>query len=233
MPEQRKRPRHQPPRQKIINRSNWPDHFVDVVVPWILRRAYPDRPRGYTVTLPAFRNCNTWAGTATRHDQRTRINRRFTFHAGFPFETSYRKYANMPVVTIRCRLETFVLIVAHEAAHGPVHYKHADGTRDQRTIEEKCELIARQTVAAFREAWPNEIRPAIRKRILAAKARRARKAARKGPDAKLAQAEALLAKWETKLKMAKTKVAKYRRQARAQERRIAASTGPNKTNEKT
>jgi hypothetical protein len=117
-------------------------------------------------------------------------------------------------------------LIRHEVEHAndghPSKFEKGDRTR-RYDMEYICNATASEWVLKLREEWPS-----IRKEWLAI-ARKERSKSRKDPadrtrrnyEKKVALRDA----WERKLKIATTKVRKYRRAVMSAERRIAAAQG--------
>lgn len=210
---------------KITNRSDWPDWFVRPVCRWIVSRA--KITRDYEIELPKVTDPRMWAGRAGSRHQRSRIHRRLTPSSGWPWQVRYWRYQWSRPYLLANRIEAFVYLVSHEAAHAtignPGRFRKPNGRCDDALMESACETFAQGTVDAFRLSWP----AVLRHRVIAAArkhraSKRVKKSRRADPSPKLAHAQGLLDKWQSKLKRAQTAIKKYRRQVKYYEGRVAA-----------
>ena len=199
----------------INNRSQWPDEFVTVVVPWICEIAGIEGGYG-VVLLP-----NGWCGTGGSFEQRSHIarrmykpNRKWTSTDGrMKWTSEHRLTGNM---------ESFVYLISHEAHHAtkghPREFRNSKGRVNKQSMEWWCNHWAHKTVVAFRKEWPRFKKQVARNFRRTIKARKAtERAAERRIDAKkyrmtdefkLATARKLLRQWETKRKLAATKTKK-------------------------
>lgn len=225
----------------IINRSKWPDWFVVPVCKWIVRqtgidwaytvtlRAEPTRNNGWTNYIQGVgcreirKPANTYGGRGWHSGQRSWMSRRYR---GQIRETRHK---TGQVCDAHGPVESFVWLIAHEARHATAENQRKFGGvlgRENRVNgEHDANEWANEVVRRFREWWPS-----ARSRIMADMRERRRRAvlAKVGPSRaeRIADARAMLAKWETKAKRAQTFAAKYRRRVAALERaeRMAACT---------
>ena len=215
----------------IKNKSAWPDGFVRIVSRWIVKRAGIQWP--YEIDLPATgkyrRYRNSWHGRGWRHRQRSVMNRRNS--CSFPYTIKDQRFQWSATHEVNNRLELWVYLIAHEAYHAlpESRDRREPGSRKSQSRssdEYKANEFANAAVAAFRVEWPKALKARTRRAIRADrdKAIRAkeRKASARGPQTRLARAQANMANWERKAKRARTAIKKYRRQVRYYEGRVAA-----------
>lgn len=200
---------------KIVNRSGWPDWFAGPVARWIASRVQPEAEQ-YTLVLPSHASRDGFSGTGRTKSSRVRINRRM--RGPFPYTTRYWRYRWSTPFDLRCRVEAWVYIVAHEMCHAAQgrrsKWRQADGRADVASMEATCERIARQAVEAFRIEWPKRLRARCMEALRRERQQQARRRARRSdPARKLADAEAMAKRWRAKLRLAKTKLKKYERRA--------------------
>ena len=202
----------------IVNRSGWPDWFVQPVVQWIVRQT--GITWHYTVTLPMYKNVNCYAGRGWTTAQRTRINRRITDKG---VRQQEHRFHTGQVCNPQTRLEAFVFLVAHEARHATPFNQAlfrvgTDGCRDNNVAgEHDANEWGNEMVERFRASWPS-MKRLILKRLRRRKVKTV--LARIGPSRadKIAKNRAALARWERKAKLAQTWMSKYRRRIAALER---------------
>jgi hypothetical protein len=200
---------------KIVNRSQWPTWALKVLCRWVAARS--DVPRRYTFT---FRSTSRggWRGTGAKFWQTIRLARRYRPAKGWPMTSRYytagKTRSNFPEVTHRTNLELLVGLMCHEARHSTTH------------DEFLCEVAEVKGLEAFRLEWP-----IIRQRLK--EARREHQALRQrhhekrsDPSPKLESSMKLLAMWQRKAKLARTKIKKYERLIRYYSGKVAAKVGP-------
>lgn len=192
---------------KIRNSTDFPDHMLRRMVSWCCHQiGLPVR----TVQVAQFRNRRTaaWSGHAWENGD---ICVSIGPNEVFP-QTDGRPGA--PQV-INDRTEALIVVTAHELGH---LLQYSDWDRYQklkqtRRCEKDARLVETRTLTAFREnrddllsEWsvPPSKRPTKPK------------PSRQATNA--AKAEQKLAEWTRKLKLAQTKVRKYRQQVRRYER---------------
>ena len=124
----------------------------------------------------------------------------------FPVKTQYPTFKDMPEGDLRDWQEAVVAITAHELCH--IHY------RGGKEGETNCELIMLDTVTAFRRDRQH-FDDMVQKERDAEIERRLATARASNPDVirerRKADAQAKLAQWQRKAKLAQTKVKKYQR----------------------
>lgn len=198
---------------KLKNTTDFPDYFLRRLVSWCCRQLdYPVRQlraAEFTKTRHAF--CGR-AWSSRRILVRIGEDTNIDGAPRYPRERKYpdRKYA--PTCTLQDRIEALIKVTAHELAHLS---RWNDGV--YRNREARVDGMAIAVLEKFRvdrdklmEAW-SEV----------PKHREAKpKPSRQEQNAQ--RAAASLATWERKLKLARTKVAKYKKQVNRYER-IAAS----------
>lgn len=127
----------------------------------------------------------------------------------------------------RNRLELLVMLIAHEAHHATAGHPAIFTTGNRTNVasmEFRCNDAGAKAVAAFRADWPmmrDAIRAAMLDERIKGKAMKMNRERSKGPDVKREKAEAALAVWQRKLKLAALKVRKYRRRVGYYERAAA------------
>lgn len=212
----------------IINRSKWSDGFVNILCPWICKRAGIDFE--YEITLKSTQHKGTWNGIGARHWQTVRCHRRVVHGNGAVtskdsrFQWSKQYHWTGPV-------ETLVFLLAHEAWHatggGPWKFRNQrTGRTDCASMEYRCNKFGMEAIEAFRAEWPAmklrvvlELRRLTMRKNVAA----ANKVAKRGPDAKLMQAQKNLANWQRKLKFAANKVKAHESKVKLFNRRVRAA----------
>lgn len=208
----------------VINRTKWPTPAIKILGKWICWHA--GITWNYQITLGNSRR--GWYGRGGSCSQTTHLDRRYRLK--FPYKIEDSRITNGPTYLVNSRLELLVFLLAHEACHAnggkPSEYRNKETRRvDRQSMEYDCNLFGMETVKALREEW-KELRP----RIMAAMRReRDQKNRKRDPDARLLKnlerARDTLVKWERKLKLASTKVKKYRQKIRYYEGRTAARSG--------
>lgn len=215
----------------IVNRSKFPDPMLTTLVGWVAEQI------GLTweckIEFANVRNPSLRAGMCygSRHC-RIRFPVNFNSRGKWPYRETYHRYSWAPVYLYNNRLECLTHLVAHEMIHcvdarkglwsrPKTRHDHVAG------MEVETERRANAIVLKLREEFQ------VVKRKISAAMRRQRAAARRtkdrgrirrasiknSPEAKLARARANLAAWERRLKLAQTKVKKYRRRVGYYERR--------------
>lgn len=199
----------------ITNRSQWPYWFVVPVCEWIARRVgLPDDVTEYRVLLKSTKRRWGFRGRAHIGSTQITLHRRLTPPHGWPYEHRYPRYRWFQTCAMRCRLEVFVYVVAHEMGHSvgdgrPGRVRLPDGRLDAATMELACERLAAEVLDDFRREWKHRLRARVAK--LARQHHAEAKAS--SPEAKLADAEASVRQWRRKLRMATTMVRRHQRRA--------------------
>lgn len=211
---------------KIENKSQWPDLWVQPVLRWIWKRLNRKDARAatYVFTVRAPSPTRDVHGRAGRITGFMRLGRRAK---SFKHLQRDRRFAWAPEYPVEGALEAFVFLAAHELRHGHADNHALWSTGRNQGAEHDANHWAAETLAAFKLEWP-----AIRARIMAdARARRVeaamraererqRKAAKNAPETKLAHVLALKKAWQTKAKLAATKLKKLTRREAALRRSI-------------
>jgi hypothetical protein len=188
------------------NSTDYPDYMLRRMVSWCCKQL--DMPVR-RVRAVQFTNCSRyWRGRAWSR----RILVRIGPDAGYPYTGKYPGRTYAPTYTVNDRTEALVKVTAHELAHlarwADGIYKVREATVDgmaipilKRFVDNREELLAEWNVAP------------------AAKAPKPKPGRQQQNEAKARDA---LARWERKMKLAKTKVAAYRKRVRYYDR-VAAS----------
>lgn len=143
----------------------------------------------------------------------------------FPVNLGHRRaYRTEFIQTVMCdRFEAIVNVTAHGLAHHQLHRRRLRNPEAAPNNERNAETIARGVLQAFREnratllaSWPSHV-PQAKPAAIAVKLD-AVEARRKRAMENELKAHAQLAKWERKLKLAKTKIAKYQKRVRYYEK---------------
>lgn len=219
-------------RVTIRNRSDWPDEFANVVVPWVCAQAGIDRP--YFVDL--WPSSGHWSGRGGWDHQTTLIGRRY-YKPDEVHEHKDHRFKHHDEHVMTGNIEAFVYIVAHEAFHATEGHPDKftkNGRCDKVSMEWWCDHWAYRVVKKFRTEWPKTLRRQVAsnfRRSIRARRTRERQHLKRLADAKhrlsdeykLATARKLLKQWETKRKLASTKVRKYRQRVRYYDRKAASS----------
>lgn len=203
---------------KLVNKSDWPDWFVQPLFRWLwrnLNRKDQHAPN-YMFTLRAPSPQRDIHGRAGRASGFMRMGRR-SLDAVKHLRRDNR-YAWAPEYDLRTHVEAFVFLAAHELRHGHKDNQWLSATGSAQGAEYDANHWAWQQVEAFRAEWPF-----MRARILAkvrrqraetamSKQRKAEKrAAKNAPEAKLAHILDLQKAWQTKMKRANTRLKQLRR----------------------
>lgn len=210
----------------ITNKSQWPDLWVGTVLRWIWKRLdrRDTRAASYRFTVRAPSPTRDVHGRAGRVEGFMRLGRRAK---SFKHLQRDHRFAWAPEYPVDGALEAFVFLAAHELRHGHVDNHALWSTGRVQGAEHDANHWAAETLAAFKLEWP-AIRAAMlasgRKARADAKARAAkeqeRKAAKNAPETKLARVLDLKKAWQTKAKLAATKLKKLNRREAALRRSI-------------
>jgi len=217
----------------IINRSAWPTPALKVLCGWLLTNAAFDSGQvPYTFVFRSTRTIHTWRGRGSSHGQTITLSRRFQPREGWPWRLRDHRFKWACEEVYRSRLEVLVGLMGHELEHameGRPQRFLTNGRIDRARMEFHCNQAGQRAVEALRRDWP-----VLRTRIKRAlhDERRHRSAAKLAsharchdPERKLVHAQQKLKQWGARLKLAQTKVRRYRRQVAYYERRAAAK-GP-------
>ena len=217
---------------KVVNRSEWPTWLVR----WLVRKACADAGVTQYTWTQVRRNRSWFSGRGGRYEGHGGCNRRalkarnatWLFHYfGYKRENSCRDHIPHTSVAVLAKL------IRHEVEHAgeghPRHFRKDDGSMDRWLMEMHCNEMAAKWVNGMTDDLP---------KIMAewrALARKDRAANRKpSTDDKRAKRLALrteqLHEWERRMKLAATKVKKYRAVVRRMERQ-AAIKAPGATHE--
>lgn len=228
-PTPRKRMRKQfKAKLEIINRSSWPDGFINIIAPWIIKRA--GITSTYHITLRRATYKRTWRGRCASHWQTLCCHRR-VYRPNELVENKDSRFVWSAEQKWSGPIETLVFLMAHEAWHAtgghPRHFRNK-GRTDAASMEYRCNKFGIEAVEAFRAEWPT-LKLKVRREIQRLKCRKikakASKAAKRGPNHKLALAQSNLDNWNRKLRFAENKVKAYQRKVKLfQCRQRAAAT---------
>jgi len=204
----------------IINRSNWNDIFVKHVARWCARKTGLSKKfTGSTYEMIIRKtNVRRYNGVSNCfHRASITISRRYIDAFKKPFLDRYWTYKWSKPFEVWSTVELFVMLMCHEMLHSTTGRPRLFKSKQQ------CESYTHREAHRLVEQWRKE-RNVIMSRILAdmRKDRAARKAKKSKPSTsdKLAKSEAMLRKWQAKLKLAQTKVNKYKRSVAACTRHI-------------
>jgi len=199
-------------RTLIQNSTDWSVTFIRRMLSWVSKEVGLDRP----LLRATFRKRNTNIYSGRGGNGRIVVGIR----KSGPWPTKWDGYvracktADGEYLTIADAIECLVILTAHETAH-VWHFRR--GIRG-RGCEEVADTRARYVLRLFREKreellakWSEELatKPAADKPSL--------------QERRAAKVMAMLLAWERKLKIAKTKVASYKRRAKYYERAMSAS----------
>lgn len=215
----------------ITNRSRWNDIFVKHVARFCARKT--GLWKKFSKRWMRAGEYNFTIKRASRKWRRGRAHEyggNMTCHRecrpSYPVTDRYWTYKWSKGYLIHSSVEMFVMIMAHEFLHAtagaPSKFRGSDGRYDRAAMEAKTHRLAHEIVAMWRKE-----RRAVMGRVLAEmrseRAKKKKKRAKPTTSVKRDKSAAMLAKWERKLKLAKTKVAKYRRSVAACDRHISAT----------
>jgi hypothetical protein len=196
---------------KLRNSTDWPDHFLRRMASWVCRElGYPvDRLKTAQFTKASCAS----RGRACESDILVRIGSA----SHFPQKSLVYKGQKTP--DYADREEALVGTTAHEIAHLIQFWQFLSGAQVRRNkrLEPAAVATEHAIMATFRSQ---------RESILAAwsaePVQRQRKDKPSLQEQRAAKVAAALNRWQRKLKLAKTKVKQYRRNARYYESAIAA-----------
>lgn len=216
----------------LTNRSRWNDIFVKHVARFCARKTglwkkFSDHGwRKYNFTIKRATRMR-WRGRAGEYGGN------MTYHAyhrrlrdSYPVTDRYWTYRWSKAYLIHSSVEMFVMIMAHEFLHAtagaPSKFRGSDGRIDRATMETTTHRLAHEIVAMWRKER-RKIMGRVLNEMRIARAKKKKKRAKPTTSVKRDKSAAMLAKWERKLKLAKTKVAKYKRSVAACDRHIIAT----------
>ncbi len=201
---------------RLINTIDYPDYFLRRMVSWCCKEL--GLPGRY-VREVAFRNSRSaWGGMAYTNSRRVGVR----IGAASHFPSKYRMRGTRKWFPIADRTEALVMVTAHELAHLLLrrlgnHSRRGGGLAGS---EHNTDWHERKVMEAFQlcrvellTAWNEPPKPRAPHPKLSLQERRAN------------NAMLLLAKWQLKLKLAQTKVKKYKAQVRYYDRALAAKRG--------
>lgn len=143
----------------------------------------------------------------------------------FPTNSTYARYKDMPEARLESWQEAVVGLTAHELTH--THYAYQTG--DRKGDEINCELVEQDCVTEFRKHGCAGFDAFMHGEQMRQEASAAREAAKRAPDAILAtetaKAEAAVARWTRKAKLAATKLKQWQRRLKRLQAKAAATTG--------
>lgn len=192
---------------KLINTTDYSDTFLRRMVSWCCKQ----------LGLPARRLKQARFGNSRRHFGgmaywRSRIGVRIGGD-DCNHEVKHWKFRDGFQIVTHTRLEVLVSVTAHEIAHIEQFWRLGDKGR---CVERNTEGMAYAVLKAFRLAQDT---------LVAEWGQEAKEAPKVAPSVQERRQQAVMAKlaaWQRKMKLARTKVAKYQRQARYYEKAIAA-----------
>jgi hypothetical protein len=232
---------------EVINRSRWSDVFVKHIARFCAQKtgiakrastggelAFLGRGKGlgfrehhYSFTVQRATYTATYRGLGGVKNGRMMLHRRAYGASHFPCEDGYATYKWIGKKPLHSMVEMFVMLMAHEMTHstdGAINNFTLHGRRnnyDHATCENHTHHRSHDIVEMYRKERKN-----IMRRVLAElrreRAKQKKKRRRSTTKEKRAKSQANLKRWERKLKLAKTKVAKYKRSVSACDRAIAA-----------
>lgn len=209
---------------RIINRSEWPTWLVR----WLVRKAAADAKITWPYEWTQRSTSCGWRGRGGRNDGWGSVFRRtITSFEGATWLYKDHRYKTDDVFPIpHSPVAVLAFLIRHEMEHANDGHpsKFRNGSRVKAyDMEFVCNATASEWVLRLREEWP-----AIRKEWLAL-ARKERNKQRRDPEERVRRNHerriALRDMWERKLKIATTKVKKYRRAVKAAGMRMAAAQG--------
>lgn len=191
----------------IKNTSHWPNHFVRRMLAWCMKQTEVRRCELYRATFRKRRRLYSGhAWSSGRIVVSVALD-------GFPVVNRGYKRACMAADgtydTFSDPLEALVSVTAHELGHIN-HFRRGHFGRDS---EARAEARARGVLRRFREC-----RDALEAEWAKAPPVKAKRAFQ---EVRAARAAASLNDWERRLKLAKTKVSKYRKRVAYYERAAA------------
>ena len=230
---------------EVINRSRWPDIFVKHIARFCAQKtgiakrhrdggelSFMGRGKGigfrshhYKFTVQRATYGQTYRGRGGVKAGRMLLHRRAYGASHFPCEDGYATYKWIGKKPLNSMIEMFVMLMAHEMTHstdGAIEnfYDRRAGQYDRAGCENHTHHRGHAIVEMYRKdrvKIMRRIRAEMRKAREKAKAKK-----RPSTEEKRAKSQAYLTRWERKLKLATTKVAKYKRSVSACDRAIAA-----------
>lgn len=198
---------------KIKNSTDWPNHFLRRMTAWCCRQL--KLPVGYITECRFAVSRSDYGGLCYGRRIGVRVGKLVVFPCHNIYGNDYRD-----------RLEILVGVTAHELAHS-MAFREKGRTRrgGYGGSERRTEFLAQQVLEAFR---------GNRDGLLVCWSSEPQKKTKPEPtrqELNDAKTRKQLATWERKLKLAKTKVAAYRRKVRYYDR--VAATRPNQKNQST
>jgi len=227
------------PKLKITNRSQYDDLEVEHLVEFAFDTVHAVWPVGRTYLKVRVTNCiDHWRGRAYVNGDGMfydgahviiRIGRPSLFKT--PARISYDfKWKDMPVMFLNNYREALVYIAAHEFAHSAGKSGRKDG-------EMRCEFAGQDAVDQYRKQQAKidgVIAERIHRRDTRQNETEQRRAARttfsKSAAGRLQKAERMLAHWNRRAKLAKTKINRYQRSIRALRRSVVSAANPPASN---
>ena len=144
---------------EIINRSKWPDPFINVVSNWMIKKSGLNDAHKYkwkyTILLRNYSKLHTFAGNANGREQTLRINRRFKPDGGYPYKYKDRRYKLAKELTFNNRIEVFIFLMSHEIHHSLEFNGVKHSPVSKRDINEfQCDNFAVEMIELFKKEWP-------------------------------------------------------------------------------
>ena len=211
---------------EVINRSRWPDIFVKHIARFCAQKTGVSKKGRYGFTVKRASYRQRWSGRGGITFGRMSLPRRAYGPDFFPYQSGYSTYKWVNKKPLYSMGELFLMVIAHEMTHAtdgnPLNFRDGSSNYDMATCENHTHHRAHDIVEMYRKD-----RVKIMRRIRAEmrKAREKAKVKKRKPttDEKRAKSLAAQKRWERKLKLAQTKVAKYKRSVSACDRAIAAA----------
>jgi hypothetical protein len=196
----------------VTNHPGYSAHVVRRAARWAARQIGMEAKVLRTLTVEVgYRRCRMglgWGGWY-RHSQRLVqvLLPRDRDHEDWPTSMAHNSEESSAGRDVHDEWELFVAILAHELEHARCYSIARDYTERKRlNSEPRVRAVDWRALLAFRES-----RETLLAEWLREKPQRPAKPKPSAVDRRAARAAELLAAWERRLKMAKTKVGKYRR----------------------
>jgi hypothetical protein len=195
------------------NTSPWPSGFLKKMLRWIMREM--DVPRASLRGVYFRKRSNPhWSGRAFAHQRRIVVSIGLS---GYPERWSGYSRACRPqnggeYLTIQDAFEALVITTAHELGH----IRHFAQGHFCKGSEDLADPPARMVLRRFREA-----RESLLSDWQACQSDNKDNLKTSITEKRFAKAAAALARWQRKMKLAKTKVSVYRRKVKYYEKRAA------------
>lgn len=215
----------------IRNTSQWPTLFIRAIAVWLMKQA-DTRANVAKIELIVKNtkrvrhgHCEYWSGRIVAHCAR-RMDKRYLLD-------NYKRYAWSAQHELASPVEMLIKLLAHEIRH----LAPENTSISVQGSEHDAEHWAWERVLEYRATFKKELFATMREQHraerLADKAKQDKIAFKNSREFKLAEAEKMLKKWETRQKRDETFVKKYKRKIRAlyaaetREQRMAAKGNSN------